>query len=235
MPPPGRRKISGNIDLGMAHLHYAETNPALTNKSPLTGQGSTPRLPDKARDATRRIMAKLSRFVCQACGAATSKWAGRCDNCGEWNAIIEESASVPLSGAKGVSLPKGQASRLVGLQGETATLARVESGIGELDRALGGGLVPASGVLIGGDPGIGKSTLLLQALAALARRGRRVIYVSGEEAVAQVRLRASRLALSDAPVLLATETNVSDILATLNEGEVPAVAVIDSVQTIWSP
>ena len=180
-------------------------------------------------------MAKLSRFVCQGCGAATSKWAGRCDNCGEWNAIIEESASVPLSGAKGVSLPKGQASRLVGLQGETATLARVESGIGELDRALGGGLVPASGVLIGGDPGIGKSTLLLQALAALARRGRRVIYVSGEEAVAQVRLRASRLGLSDAPVLLATETNVSDILATLNEGEVPAVAVIDSVQTIWSP
>jgi DNA repair protein RadA/Sms len=180
-------------------------------------------------------MAKLSRFVCQACGAATSKWAGRCDNCGEWNAIIEEAASVPLSGAKGVSLPRGQASRLVGLQGETATLARVESGIGELDRALGGGLVPASGVLIGGDPGIGKSTLLLQALAALARRGRRVIYVSGEEAVAQVRLRASRLGLSDAPVLLATETNVSDILATLNEGEVPAVAVIDSVQTIWSP
>jgi DNA repair protein RadA/Sms len=180
-------------------------------------------------------MAKLSRFVCQGCGAATSKWAGRCDNCGEWNAIIEEAASVPLSGAKGVSLPRGQASRLVGLQGETATLARVESGIGELDRALGGGLVPASGVLIGGDPGIGKSTLLLQALAALARRGRRVIYVSGEEAVAQVRLRASRLGLSDAPVLLATETNVSDILATLNEGEVPAVAVIDSVQTIWSP
>ncbi len=99
----------------------------------------------------------------------------------------------------------------------------------------GGCFVPGSGVLIGGDPGIGKSTLLLQALAALARRGQRAIYVSGEESIGQIRLRAARLGLADAPVLLATETNVSDILATLREGEPPAVAVIDSVQTIWSP
>jgi DNA repair protein RadA/Sms len=181
-------------------------------------------------------MAKsASNFVCQSCGAVSSKWAGRCDNCGEWNSIVEEKGSAPVSGAKGASLPKGKASRLVGLRGESPPLPRIQTGIAELDRVAGGGFVPGSGVLIGGDPGIGKSTLLLQALASLARTGARVIYVSGEEAIAQVRLRAQRLGLDDANVLLATETNVSDILATLNEGEPPAIAVIDSIQTLWSP
>jgi DNA repair protein RadA/Sms len=181
-------------------------------------------------------MAKLTQFVCQSCGAATSKWAGRCDACGAWNAIVEEAtAAIPMSGAKGASLPKGRPTRLVGLKGETPAPPRILSGIGELDRVAGGGFVPGSGVLIGGDPGIGKSTLLLQALAALARRGERVVYVSGEEAIAQVRLRAQRLGLDDAAVLLATETNVSDIVATLSEGPPPAVAVIDSIQTLWSP
>jgi DNA repair protein RadA/Sms len=181
-------------------------------------------------------MAKsASSFVCQSCGSTASKWSGRCDNCGEWNTIVEERSSAPVSGAKGASLPKGKASRLVGLRGESPPLPRIQTGIAELDRVAGGGLVPGSGVLIGGDPGIGKSTLLLQALASLARTGARVIYVSGEEAIAQVRLRAQRLGLDDANVLLATETNVSDILATLNEGEPPAIAVIDSIQTLWSP
>ena len=181
-------------------------------------------------------MAKsASSFVCQSCGSTASKWSGRCDNCGEWNTIIEEKTSAPVSGAKGASLPKGKASRLVGLRGESPPLPRVQTGIAELDRVAGGGFVPGSGVLIGGDPGIGKSTLLLQALASLARTGARVIYISGEEAIAQVRLRAQRLGLDDANVLLATETNVSDILATLNEGEPPAIAVIDSIQTLWSP
>jgi DNA repair protein RadA/Sms len=181
-------------------------------------------------------MAKsASSFVCQSCGSAASKWSGRCDNCGEWNTIIEEKTSAPVSGARGASLPKGKASRLVGLRGESPPQPRIQTGIAELDRVAGGGFVPGSGVLIGGDPGIGKSTLLLQALASLARSGARVIYVSGEEAIAQVRLRAQRLGLDDANVLLATETNVSDILATLNEGEPPAIAVIDSIQTLWSP
>ncbi|HTN97876.1 MAG TPA: AAA family ATPase, partial [Nordella sp.] len=181
-------------------------------------------------------MAKTtSQFVCQSCGAVSSKWAGRCDNCGEWNTIVEESAPTPLSGAKGASLPKGRASRLVGLKGESAAPPRIESGIAELDRVAGGGFVPGSGVLIGGDPGIGKSTLLLQAMAALANRGRRVIYVSGEEAIAQVRLRAERLGIADSAVLLAAETNAADIVATLAEGEPPAIAVIDSIQTVWSP
>jgi DNA repair protein RadA/Sms len=183
-----------------------------------------------------RAMAKsASSFVCQSCGSTASKWSGRCDNCGEWNTIVEEKTSAPVSGAKGASLPKGKASRLVGLRGESPPLPRIQTGIAELDRVAGGGFVPGSGVLIGGDPGIGKSTLLLQALASLARTGARVIYVSGEEAIAQVRLRAQRLGLDDANVLLATETNVSDILATLNEGEPPAIAVIDSIQTLWSP
>ncbi|MFL5260431.1 MAG: DNA repair protein RadA [Hyphomicrobiales bacterium] len=180
-------------------------------------------------------MAKPPRFVCQSCGSVSSKWAGRCDSCGEWNSIVEEAAPIPLSGAKGVALPKGRTTALVGLKSESAAPPRIETGIAEFDRVLGGGLVPASGVLIGGDPGIGKSTLLLQALASLAMQGRRVVYVSGEEAVAQIRLRATRLGVAQAPVLLATETNVSDILATLSDGELPAVAAIDSIQTIWSP
>ncbi len=180
-------------------------------------------------------MAKVSNFVCQSCGGVSSKWSGRCDNCGGWNTVIEEPLAIPMSGAKGAALPKGRPTRLVALKGESPAPPRIITGIGELDRVAGGGFVPGSSVLIGGDPGIGKSTLLLQALAALARKGERVVYVSGEEAIAQVRLRAQRLGLDDSSVLLATETNVSDILATLNEAAPPTAAVIDSIQAIWSP
>ena len=104
-------------------------------------------------------MATKSHFVCQSCGSTSNKWSGRCDSCGAWNTIIEEQAAAPLSGAKGASLPKGRATRLVGLKGETPAPPRIVTGIGELDRVAGGGFVPGSGVLIGGDPGIGKSTL----------------------------------------------------------------------------
>ncbi len=181
-------------------------------------------------------MAKThSHFVCQSCGTSSTKWSGRCDGCGEWNSIVEEATEAPASGAKGKALPRGRVSRLVGLKGENAAPPRIITGMTELDRVAGGGFVPGSAVLIGGDPGIGKSTLLLQALASLARRGQRVVYVSGEEAIAQIRLRAERLGLADAPVLLAAETNTSDIIATLNEEEIPAVVVIDSIQTLWSP
>ncbi len=176
-----------------------------------------------------------SQFACQSCGTVHPKWSGRCDECGAWNSIVEEATEAPASGAKGKALPKGRVTKLVGLKGEMAAPPRIETGITELDRVAGGGFVPGSAVLIGGDPGIGKSTLLLQALASLARKGQRVIYVSGEEAIAQVRLRAARLGLDDAPVLLAAETNTSDIIATMNEGDVPAVVVVDSIQTLWSP
>lgn len=179
-------------------------------------------------------MAKTSQFVCQACGGVAPRWSGRCDHCGAWNTIVEEAAGIPVSGGKGASLPKGRASKLVGLKGDAPTPPRLDTGLAELDRVAGGGFVAGSGVLIGGDPGIGKSTLLLQALAALARTGRHVIYVSGEEGIAQIRLRAERLGLSDSGVLLAAETNVADVIATLGEGEPPAAAVIDSIQTMWS-
>ncbi|MDA7424106.1 DNA repair protein RadA [Thalassococcus lentus] len=171
-------------------------------------------------------------FVCQSCGAAFSKWSGRCDGCGEWNTIAEEK---PLSEgpAKQALGGRGRAVTLTDLAANEAPPPRTAAGLDELDRVLGGGLVPASAVLVGGDPGIGKSTLLLQAAAAFARSGLKVIYVSGEEASAQVRLRAQRLGLADAPVQLAAETNLRDILTTL-DNERPDLAIVDSIQTMWA-
>jgi DNA repair protein RadA/Sms len=180
-------------------------------------------------------MAKpVSRFVCQACGAVTAKWAGRCETCGEWNSIAEEPAEAAPGLASARTKP-GAARKLpfVALTGEAAPPPRAAAGMEEFDRVLGGGLVPGSAVLLGGDPGIGKSTLLLQAAAALARAGRRVRYVSGEEAVDQVRLRARRLGLSDAPLGLATAINLRDIAASLEAEPDLTLVVIDSIQTMW--
>ena len=113
-------------------------------------------------------MAKVtSTFTCQSCGAIYSKWTGRCDGCGEWNSIVEESGSAPVAGARGAAMPKGRAAKLVGLRGNSPAPPRMMTGMDELDRVAGGGLVAGSGVLIGGDPGIGKSTLLLQAVAKI--------------------------------------------------------------------
>ncbi len=168
------------------------------------------------------------QFSCTACGAVHRKWAGRCDACGAWNSIVEEA---PLA-AGPRAIGKGRTLALTTLQAEEAPPPRAQSGIAELDRVLGGGLVASSAILVGGDPGIGKSTLLLQAVAAFAGRGLDCLYISGEEAAAQVRLRAQRLALADAPVRLAAETNLRDILATLDT-ERPDLVVIDSIQTMW--
>jgi DNA repair protein RadA/Sms len=182
-------------------------------------------------------MARRSpRFVCQNCGNVTSRWGGRCDACGEWNTIVEEpdEAGGVGGGPKSGLARRGRVVPLVSLKGEAQEAPRVVTAIGELDRVTGGGFVRGSAVLIGGDPGIGKSTLLIQTTAKLARDGHRVVYVSGEEAVAQVRLRAERLGLSDAAVDLAAETSVEDILATLSAGPVPALVVLDSIQTLWS-
>ncbi|SET01444.1 DNA repair protein RadA [Oceanicella actignis] len=173
-------------------------------------------------------------FVCRECGAAHRKWAGRCDACGAWNAIEEEtalSAAGPASRSLGGA--RGRVLELSALSGTEPDPPRLAVGVEELDRVLGGGLVPASAILVGGDPGIGKSTLLLQAAAAFARRGAKTIYVTGEEASAQVRMRAARLGLAEAPVLLAAETNLRDVLTTL-EAERPAVAIVDSIQTMWA-
>jgi DNA repair protein RadA/Sms len=168
-------------------------------------------------------------FTCTACGTAYRKWAGKCDACGGWNTIVEEA---PLSTGPRALGAKGRAILLTDLATEEAEPPRASSGIDELDRVLGGGLVSASAILVGGDPGIGKSTLLLQATASFARKGLKCLYISGEEAAAQVRMRAQRLGLQDAAVQLAAETNLRDILTTL-EAERPALAVIDSIQTMW--
>lgn len=171
-------------------------------------------------------------FTCTACGAAHKKWAGRCDACGAWNTIIEE-APLSQGPGRGLGAHKGRAVPLSGLSTSEPPPPRARSGMEELDRVLGGGLVPGSALLVGGDPGIGKSTLLLQAAAALSRRDLNAIYFSGEEASAQVRMRAQRLGLGDAPMRLGAETNLRDILTTL-DAERPDVAVIDSIQTLWS-
>lgn len=180
-------------------------------------------------------MAKAkTQFVCQNCGTVHTRWAGKCDGCGEWNTIIEDDPLGGIGGGPGKTPKKGRAVALTTLSGETEEAPRVQTGISELDRVTGGGFVRGSAVLVGGDPGIGKSTLLMQAAAALSRRGHRIIYVSGEEAVAQVRLRAQRLGAASTDVLLAAETNVEDILATLAEGKRPDLVIIDSIQTLWS-
>ena len=178
-------------------------------------------------------MAKPNSFSCNACGASFNKWSGRCDACGAWNTITEEAPLSAGPASKSLGAKRGSPIQLTDLATEEAPPPRTNSGISELDRVLGGGLVPSSAILVGGDPGIGKSTLLLQAAARFAQAGLKTIYVSGEEASAQVRMRAQRLGLADAPVQLAAATNLRDILTTL-ETEKPRLAVIDSIQTMWA-
>ncbi len=181
-------------------------------------------------------MAKLkSTFVCQNCGTVHGRWQGRCEGCGEWNTIVEETGAVaPPVAAGGARIGRGRVIALEGLSGATVEAPRLPSRMAELDRVTGGGFVRGSVLLLGGEPGIGKSTLLIQAAASLAQAGQRVVYISGEEAVAQVRLRASRLGLAQAPVEIAAETHVDDIVATLQAGPAPALVIIDSIQTMWT-
>ena len=174
-------------------------------------------------------------FVCQNCGAVYGRWQGKCEACGEWNTIAEEDAGGGVAAtAPSRSGRKGRPFKLEPLAGETHEAPRHASHIAELDRVTGGGFVRGSVLLVGGDPGIGKSTLLIQAAAAIANAGERAVYISGEEAVAQVRLRADRLGLSRASVELASETSVEDIIATLSQGKTPRLVVIDSIQTMWT-
>ncbi len=179
-------------------------------------------------------MAKTQKtYNCQSCGAISSKWSGKCEACHEWNTITEE---IQQAAPKGLGTKKkGRQIELVSLSGSPSkTYPRHMSGINEFDRVMGGGFVPGSATLIGGDPGIGKSTLLLQVVCALAKKDKRCVYVSGEEAVDQVRMRAQRLGLADAPVELASATNVRDIVASVEGGEKPvSLLVIDSIQTMF--
>jgi DNA repair protein RadA/Sms len=173
-----------------------------------------------------------SRYVCQSCGAVQTRWGGRCDACGEWNAIVEEAveSAAPVGGKRRKPVSRGL--ELAALDGKSAGVRRRVTGIAEFDRVAGGGLVPGSALLIGGDPGIGKSTLLLQIAAALAGDAR-AAYFSGEESVDQIRMRAQRLGVSAAPVGLAAATDIREILGTLDMANGPQVAVIDSIQTMY--
>jgi DNA repair protein RadA/Sms len=181
-------------------------------------------------------MAKAARaqYVCQSCGASSPRWTGKCAGCGEWNTLVEEADVAPPGPGAGKA-SKGRTVTLQSLaEAPAEPFARMTTGLAELDRVTGGGIVPGSALLIGGEPGIGKSTLLLQVAAAFARSGRRAVYFTGEEATAQVRLRAERLGLAQAPVALASETSLSNILTTLGEASAPHLVIIDSIQTLWA-
>ena len=180
-------------------------------------------------------MAKTTtRYTCQACGAVHPRWVGRCDACGEWNSIVEETVEqIPTGGKKTAGGgSKGAKVEFVPLKGTSEKKPRLATGIAEYDRVLGGGLVSGSATLIGGDPGIGKSTLLLQVTAALSAKAE-CVYISGEEAIDQVRMRAERLGVADSKVALATATSVRDIIASIDHADGPKVAVIDSIQTMY--
>jgi DNA repair protein RadA/Sms len=180
-------------------------------------------------------MARAStHYVCSSCGHESAKWHGRCPGCGEWSTLVEEARSTATT-TSGRKATGGRALRPVALADvEAPQVARLGTGIGEFDRVLGGGLVPGSLVLLGGSPGIGKSTIVTSALGNLAAAGHRPLYVSGEESAAQVRLRAERLGPAALQVPIVAETDLDTVVATI-ESERPDVCVVDSVQVLHSP
>jgi DNA repair protein RadA/Sms len=172
-------------------------------------------------------------YVCQSCGAVHGKWAGQCNACNEWNVIVEESRSAPPGALKPLSASKTRGLQFESLMSETPEPPRIVTGVTEFDRVCGGGVVPGSALLLSGDPGVGKSTLLLDVAGRAAMSGARVAYISGEEAIEQIRARAKRMGLEKAPVALASATALRDILGTLKREKFDIV-IIDSVQTLWS-
>ena len=183
-------------------------------------------------------MAQAARitYVCQSCGTSYPKWAGRCEACGAWNTLVEEQQSGPPGGLKSsrkASRTQGPKLTFSSLATEIEAAPRLTTQDPEFDRVTGGGLVPGSALLIGGDPGIGKSTLLLQSLAQLSYSGQDTVYISGEESEAQVQLRAQRMGLGDAPLRLAASTDVRKIVTTLERETPPAALVVDSIQTLY--
>src|SRR5262245_5468932 len=173
-----------------------------------------------------------SIFSCQQCGSQSPKWLGRCPDCGAWNSFVEETAMPVASKGAAVSALGGNGAHLYA-DVDTVVSERVSSGVSEFDRVLGGGLVPGSLVLLGGEPGIGKSTLLLQAAAHFAANVGPVLYCSGEESEHQIKMRGDRLGVSAAPLYLLSETCIERILEEIARLK-PALVVIDSVQTVFS-
>ncbi|NBV06545.1 MAG: DNA repair protein RadA [Proteobacteria bacterium] len=179
-------------------------------------------------------------YSCQSCGAVHFKWAGKCTDCGAWNSLVEEFAEGGASHFSRLSEEKKSDKKssskkieLLQLNGEAQDFARVQVGINEFDRVLGGGLVQGSVVLIGGDPGIGKSTLLLQTAESLAKKNNQIIYISGEESVDQVRLRAKRMSINQDSIQLASTTNVGEIVNSIKAEARPTIVIIDSIQTMF--
>ncbi|WP_137679248.1 DNA repair protein RadA [Aurantiacibacter suaedae] len=173
------------------------------------------------------------RYVCSECGSVSTRWQGQCPDCAEWNTLVEEVGETKFAARHDLS-GGGRTILFETLDAPTAPLERRTTGLAEFDRALGGGIVPGSAILMGGEPGIGKSTLLLQAAARIAKAGGEVVYISGEEATGQIRMRASRLGVSDSPLRLAAATSVRDILTTLGHGAPPQLLIVDSIQTMHS-
>lgn len=179
-----------------------------------------------------RTIGEKSVFVCQECGHESLRWMGKCPGCGQWNTLVEE-AKVTAAPARRTAPSRGEKPRSI-TEVETADTARMKTGIGEFDRILGGGVVPGSVVLIGGDPGVGKSTLLLQVADRIARKGGKVLYVSGEESNLQMGLRARRLGAAASALYLVSETNLDVIVDHIKKLR-PEVVVIDSIQIVYRP
>ena len=183
-------------------------------------------------------MPAATLFVCSACGHASPKWHGRCPGCDEWNSLVEERNTAPPRGSRRVGATRAASARALSpvplAEVETPAVARLSTGMVELDRVLGGGLVPGSLVLLGGSPGIGKSTITAAALGHLTASGRRTLYVTGEESAAQVKMRAERLGADALKVPIVAETDLESVAATI-DAERPDVCVVDSVQTLHSP
>ncbi len=173
-----------------------------------------------------------TQYVCQNCGNVTAKWSGQCPGCQEWNTLVEEVNANASNVPKGLGKAKGRKIEFTDLQTQTPIPARRMTGIAEFDRVCGGGLVPGSSILVGGDPGIGKSTLLLQVAAKLGA-GHNAVYITGEESTEQVRMRAARLGLGDARMALAAATDVRNICATLDNANAADIVIIDSIQTMY--
>ncbi len=178
-------------------------------------------------------------YVCQSCGAQRPRWEGRCSECGEWNTLVEERVmpAAQKSSSRGWASTSQDSAKAVALsehQTNLKSFARIHTGLHELDRVLGGGLVQGSYVLVGGDPGIGKSTLLLQMALGLAKENKKVLYLSGEESVDQTKLRATRLNAVNKNIFVASESRLDTILA-LAESEKPDVLIVDSIQTVYMP
>ena len=178
-------------------------------------------------------MAKIkTKFVCQECGYETAKWLGKCPSCGQWNTFVEEVEQKASDSKSQRGISKGKIEKIQNIT--SSKKERYSTGSKEMDRVLGGGIIKSSLVLVGGDPGIGKSTLLLQVADYVSKNNLKVLYVSGEESGEQIKIRADRLGVSDGELYILSETNI-DVIKEYVEKEEPDLLVLDSIQTIYSP